>query len=84
MRNKKEKPVSARSNNLEIWLSKRKALHKSHKGSDLNLNVISDADEACKQDENSKIDDKQNEVSYLSKLQCSLFFEPGAKFEDEG
>ncbi len=70
----KDKPVSARSNNLEIWLSKKKALDQySNKQS----TIKKDGDDIGK-----SIDENEKDLSYLSKLQSSLFFEPGPQFKD--
>jgi len=80
-----KKPVSSRSNNLEIWLAKRRALQKQSDN-----NIITEQQEVTPakatvefiSEESKDAEDKKSgaskdqDISYLSKLQCSLVFEP--------
>ncbi|CDW73076.1 UNKNOWN [Stylonychia lemnae] len=80
--NQKDKPFSARSNNLEVWLAKKKAFDQQSKQSQSNKEINPSELKELHQLQNNG-NESERDLSYLSKLQSSLFFEPGAQFKDK-
>eukprot|EP00347_Sterkiella_histriomuscorum_P022991 403336372 len=80
-RNDKQVNSARTNNNLENWLNKKRAFDQQSKQSSLTNKELNPTD--LQQLQHLQNNESDKDLSYLSKLQNSLFFEPGAEFKDK-